>query len=756
MSSKLDQMLSSRLFILSLFCLLTQALHAQEPVTGIVMNQDDVPLIGAQVHWADENIGALTDSEGRFTIAALGEGKHKLVARFVGYLPDTLLVSAGFECTYYLSSLADLEAVEIIERGDGVVLSNLLLVKTEVITQTELRKAACCDLAGCFETQTTVQPQVTNVLTNAKELRILGLSGVYNQVLIDGLPMIQGLSYTYGLSGIPGTLVDNIHVSKGANSVVQGFESMVGQINVETKNPDDTDRLFLNGYINSFGERHLNAHVGFKKGKWSNMTAFHTVQPARVIDRDNDRFMDLPQLTRYMVFSRTHVGKEQSKGFYGRINLRYLHEERLGGQVNFDPASHLGSTESYGQLVNIGQPDINVRFGYRVNERTQVVLLSSAFMHRQDAWFGTVRFDALQHNAYANLQLEHDYGSVHGVKAGVSYRHMTLRENISFSTPLDRTYDGLYQRVENIPGVFVENTMGFFNNRLSWIAGVRTDHHNTFGTITTPRSLLKYDISEQTNIRASAGYGWRTVNVFSENNLLMVGSREVVFEEQLRPEAAMNYGLNLTHHFNTDDFSGYVSFDYYRTSFENQVFPDYDRDPMRAFVSNFTGVAVSEGFQAEASLRLGRRIDLKTGYNYLYVYSEVNGARRQLPFNPMHKVVNTISFTPLNEKWHFDANIHSYGKQRLPDTSQNPEAFQTADFSDPYTVFSAQFTAILNRFEVYLGVENILDFRQLQPIRGWQDPFGPFFDTSSVWGPTRGREIYIGVRFAIGQGSSKA
>lgn len=748
-------MLAYRSIAFGLFFLAFCALGAQEPVTGVVMNQDDVPLVGAQVYWANESIGVLTDANGRFVIEAIGTEKYGLVARFVGYSPDTLRVAAGFDCTYYLSSFADLEAVEIIERGDGVVLSNLNAIKTEVITQGELRKAACCDLAGCFETQTTVQPQVTNVLTNAKELRILGVSGVYNQILIDGLPMIQGLSYTYGLSGIPGTLVDNIHVSKGANSVVQGFESMVGQINVETKNPDDTDRLFLNGYINSFGERHLNAHVAFKKKKWSNMTVFHTVQPAAVIDRDDDRFMDLPQLTRYMVFSRTQYGNDKGKGFYGRINVRYLHEERLGGQVNFDPTTHLGGTESYGQLVNIGQPDINMRFGYRMNDRTQFVLLSSGFLHHQDAWFGTLRFDAKQSNAYANLQVEHEYGKAHGVKAGVSYRHLTLREQVSFSTALDRTYDGVYQRVENIPGVFVENSMGFFKNRLTWIAGVRTDHHNEFGTITTPRSLLKYDISEKTSIRASVGYGWRTVNVFSENNLLMIGSREVIFEEQLRPEAAMNYGLNLTHHFNTDDFSGYLSLDYYRTSFENQVFPDYDRDPTRAYVSNFTGVAVSEGLQAEASVRIGRRIDLKTGYNYLYVYREVNGERRLLPFNPMHKVVNTISYTPLNEKWHFDANIHSYGKQRLPDSSQNPEEFKTPDFSESFTVVSAQLTTLFNRFEVYFGVENIFDFRQLQPIRAWQDPFGPFFDTSSVWGPTRGREIYIGVRFAITQNSGK-
>ncbi len=736
-------------YLLLKLLLLALIADAQERVTGVVMNQTDEPLVGAQVYWVNGAQGVITEADGRFEIAPPGEGKFKLVARFVGFSPDTLIVGGGFECTYYLQPVADLQAVEIIEERDGVFISNLNPIKTETITQTELRKAACCDLAGCFETQTTVQPQVTNVITNAKELRILGLSGVYNQVLIDGLPMVQGLSYTYGLSGIPGTLVDNIHVSKGANSVVQGYESMVGQINVETKNPDNTDRLFLNGYVNNFGERHLNANASFKKGKWRNLTVLHTVQPARVVDRDGDRFMDLPLLTRYMVFSRTHYGDEGDRGFFGRMNVRYLNEQRIGGQVNFNPSTHLGGTEVYGQQVMIGQPELNARMGFRFNEQTKLVLLASSFVHRQEAWFGTVHFNANQANAYANVQVEHDYGSAHSLKSGVSYRHLTLVEDVGFSDPLGRDYDGRYVRVENIPGAFVENTMAFFDSRLTWIAGVRIDHHNAFGTITTPRSLLKYDLAERTSIRASAGYGWRTVNLFSENNLLMTGARNVVFNEPLQPETSWNYGVNVTHHFESNAVSGFLSLDYYRTVFGNQVFPDYDSNPTQAIVENFSGIAISEGFQAEAYVRINRQIELKTGYNYLYVYREMIGERRLLPFNPMHKVVNTISFTPLNEKWHIDANIHSYGRQRLPDTSSNPEPYQRADFSDPYTVFSAQLTTVLGKFEVYAGVENIFDFRQLQPILSWENPFGQFFDTASVWGPTRGREIYLGLRFAI-------
>lgn len=738
-----------RLFLIALLSILSLgAAISQAPVTGIVLDQNDHLLIGAQVYWVD-GAGTLTDSNGRFIIDAHHDGMHQLVARFVGYKPDTLTVGPDFECTYYLKPLGDLEAVEIVEQRDGVFISNLNTIKTETITQVELRKAACCDLAGCFETQTTVQPQVTNVITNAKELRILGLSGVYNQILVDGLPMIQGLTYTYGLSGIPGTLVDNIHVSKGANSVVQGYESMVGQINVETKDPQETDRLYLNGYINNFGERHLNANVVAKRGKWSNLTTLHTVQPAGVVDRDGDRFMDLPRLTRYMVFNRTHYGNDDQKGLFSRMNVRFMNERRIGGQVNFDPEKHLEDTEVYGQQVLIEQPEISTRTGYRFNNRTQLVFLASAFAHAQDAWFGTVHFDARQKNAYANLQIEHNYGETHSFKAGVSYRHLTLSETIDFSERLDRTYDGRYVRVENIPGMFAENTAGFFNNRLTWIAGVRVDQHNVFGSITTPRSLLKYDLSENTSVRASAGFGWRTVNLFSENNLLMIGARDVAITEELRPETSWNYGANFTHNFSGDKASGFFTLDYYRTVFGNQIFPDYDVSPDLAIVGNFTGTAISEGFQAEVSVRLFKRLELKSGYNYLYVYREMNGERVLLPFNAMHKVVNTFSYKPSNEKWHVDANIHSYGRQRLPGTASNPEEHRRPDFSEPYTVVSVQWTSIFKRFECYAGVENVFDFRQLRPIISWEDPFSRYFDTSSVWGPTRGREIYLGVRFTM-------
>ena len=724
-----------------------------QTISGTVTNDSKEPLMGASVHWLDTNIGVTTDNKGGFEITAKDPSNKKLIASYIGHASDTIEVTQQSYVAFRLRESETLGEVVIQRRRDGVIISDYSAIKTEQITQTELAKAACCDLAGCFETQTTVQPHTTNVITNSKELRILGLSGVYNQVLIDGFPMIQGLSYTYGISSIPGTLVDNIYVSKGANSVLQGYESISGQINIETKEPDNTDHLLLNAYLNSFMEKHLNANYAFKVGPWSSLAAFHTVQPADKIDRDDDNFLDLPLLTRYMVFNKWNYGNDQNWGWNSRIGLRYTNEQRIGGQTSFDPKTDKGSNSVYGQSVHLHQPEIWTKTGYRLNDTNNFVLFASAFHHDQNSYFGTVKYDAQQTHFYGNIQYEFNYSN-HDLKTGISYRHLNINEAIAFTdTALPRTYAGNYQNTENIPGLFAENTMQFFDEKLTWIAGVRADHHNQFGFQFTPRTLLKYDLAPQTIVRANVGTGWRTVNLFSENIGLLVSSRDIIFAEELQPEEAVNFGVNLTQKFETANtkLSGYFSADYYRTHFQNQLFPDYDTNPTVAIIQNFTGTSVSNGFQAELFLKIYNRFEFKTGYNFLDVYRAVEGGKELLPFNSRHKLMTSFSFKPLTNKFHFDMNVHWYGEQRLPDTQSNPVEFRRPDFSEPYTIVNAQFTYYFNNFEVYAGCENIFDFRQKQPILSWEDPFSPYFDTSSVWGPTRGREAYVGVRFRLSQ-----
>jgi outer membrane receptor for ferrienterochelin and colicin len=738
-----------KIYIFIVGLLFPIGLFAQK-IEGKVTDTKNEALTGASVYWLDNNQGTMTEINGDFSIAFNEISNKKLISSYVGFKSDTIEITNQKYVKFTLAAIKSLSEVVITEERDGIILSNIDPIKTENITQTELKKAACCDLAGCFETQLTVQPQTSNVITNAKELRILGLSGVYNQVLVDGFPMIQALSYTYGISGIPGTLVENIFVSKGANSVLQGYESISGQINVITKDAANTDKLLLNFYVNSFMEKHLNANYAFKKGKWRNITAVQTVQPANKTDNDKDNFLDLPLLTRYLIYNKLNYGKESDWGWSTKIGLKYLNEERIGGQYTFNANTDQGNTSVYGQTVNFTQPEIYTKTGYRFNNKHNIAIFANSFFHQQNSFFGTTKYNATQSNFYANLQYELAYNKLHTLKTGLSFRHLNIHEKIEFTdTILNRSYNGDYKRIENIPGIFAENTMSFLNNKITWISGLRLDHHNQFGSTLTPRMLLKYDLSSKTVVRANIGTGWRTVNLFSENIGLLVSSRDIIFAEKLLPERALNYGINMVHKYEINKQSGYLSADFYRTDFQNQIFPDYDSDSKSAIIKNFKGPSISNGFQLELNIKIAKRFDIKTGYNYLDVYRIEADKKNQLPFNPKHRVLGAISFKPLSKKFNIDINVHWFDKQRLPNTKANPIAFQRPDYSEAFTLYNAQFTYNFKKIELYIGCENIFNFRQLQPILSWQNPFGPYFDTSSVWGPTRGREIYSGVRFKL-------
>jgi outer membrane receptor for ferrienterochelin and colicin len=544
-------------------------------------------------------------------------------------------------------------------------------------------------------------------------------------------------------------MVDNIYIAKGANSVLQGFESISGQINVETKEVDDTEKLYLNTYINNFGEKHLNANVAIRNGRWSNLSSIHTIFPAGRVDRDKDQFLDLPLLSRIRLSNKTKYGNELETRFYSSFGVRYLDEQRIGGQKSFNRQSDLGSASVYGQTVEIQQPEFWTKTGYRFNNKHNFKLFASSFYQNQNSYFGTVKYDANQTNIYGNLQYELNYGQ-QNLKTGFSYRHLHLNEDIQFtSNRQNNSYDGVYVRDEHILGFFAENTLNLFENKLAWISGLRVDDHNQFGTQITPRTLLKYNITPTTVIRANIGTGWRTVNLFSENINLLVSSRDIVFKEEIKPELALNSGINVMHKFGKEDFSGYFTIDYYRTDFRNQIFPDYDNDPTKAIIENFEGESISSTFQGEVYFNLYERFELKASYTFLDVYRMIEGKKELLPFNARHKMLGSFSYKPPSNKYHLDINTHWYGKQRLPNTMSNPLEFQRPNYSASYAVLNIQYTHNFEKFEVYLGCENIFDFRQIRPIISWEDPFGPYFDTSSVWGPTRGREFYLGARYKI-------
>lgn len=724
-------------------------LSVSQTISGIVKSDSGERLVGANIYWLNTTAGTVTDESGNYSLNKVSES-DKIIASFVGFDSDTIRWTGQNNINFNLIE-GTLETIELSTKRKGLTISNVEAIKTENISKVELNKFACCDLAGGFNTQLTVESKTTNVITNSKELRILGLAGVYNQVLFDGFPLMRGLGQTYGVSSFSGNLLDNIFVAKGANSVIQGYESISGQINVVTKKPNSSEKFLLNVYANSFAEKHLNTNYTFSGKKWKNLVAFSTVQPANKFDKDKDTFLDVPLLNRYMFMNTFQYGKKKNYGWFSTTTVRHLDERRVGGQVNYDRTSDKGSSAVYGQHVHYSQPEFWSKNIYRFNDDQSISFYTAGMYQDQESYFGTVKYDATQTYLYGKFQYKQYYGEKgSNFRTGISYRFLDLKEDVSFTenTPL-RTYDGSYRNKENVFGVFAENSLKLLENLFTLNTGIRADHHNTHGLMLTPRVLLKYDIDENISLRTSLGYGWRTANIFSENVKLFASSRDIVFTEELKPEEAVNFGVNYTHKFEIGDVSGYISADYYRTSFQNQIFPDYDQDPQKAFVGNFEDKSISAGVQAEVSLTFKEDFDLKLGYNFSDVYREVDGDKQDLPFNKRNRVSVSTSYRTMDDKLHFDVNIHWHDKTRLPDFSDNPEGLRTPLLSKAYFLVNGQIAYYLPKYKFYVGVENVMNYRQDQPILSWEKPFSEYFDTSSVWGPTRGREFYVGFTYTL-------
>lgn len=730
-----------------------------QTLSGLVEDAsgDPVPLV--RLGWLGGPPTTLTDSTGRFVLARDSASQRYLLMAPQGYAPDTVDVADLVEAVITLGQEISLEEVRVQARQSGILLSALRPWETEIITQTELRKGACCDLAGCFETQGTVQSVTTNVVTQSKELRVLGLSGVYTQVLLDGFPMLQGLPFLYGVSAVPGPLIDKIYVSKGANSVVQGAESISGQINVEFKEPEEAEPWFAQVFSNHFGEVQANAIAAQRGGAWGNVAALHLYTPTpRKIDRDGDGFLDLPHIARIHLYDKVKYRDDDSLGLSLRVGLRWVGEQRLGGQTSADFARDTGSAERYVQSVRYQQPEAYTKVAYRFDEQRRLVLMAAGQYHAQDAWYGLLAYRGRQGQAHASLQYEQAWGPGHDLKLGGSFRWLRLDEQLRFSeNALGRSFAGHYRRTERTPGLFVENVFRWVKTTV--IAAMRLDRFSQNQILPglepesqaqwmlTPRGLVKYDFSDRTNVRVMAGLGWRAANVFPENVGLLASSREVRFEESLRPERALNLGGNFNHRFDfRADAALSLGLDLFHTRFFNQIFPDYNTDPRLALLRNFQGASYSNGAQLDIKATWGGAWEIKTAYNWLEVYRVVEGVREDLPFNPTHKLLLTASWHPKRGDWRFDTGLQTYGRQQLPQTDNYPESLRRPERSEPFVLWNLQATKVWKRLELYAGVENVLDFRQLQPIVSWENPFGPYFDTAFNWGPTRGREFYIGVR----------
>ncbi|WP_338876496.1 TonB-dependent receptor [Spirosoma sp. SC4-14] len=707
---------------------------------GEVVNGNRIPLIGASVVWAGTTKGTLTDSLGHFALAKQPAAKW-LIISYVGYQPDTLTFT-GVNTVLTVTLTPEKTLKEVTVSGGPGQIDRINPIQTELITQRTLAKAACCNLSESFETNASVSVSYSDAVTGARQIQFLGLGGQYVQTNVENIPTIRGLATTFGLSFIPGTWITSIDVGKGAGSVVNGYESMSGQMNIELQKPDDKQTIFLNGYVNSFGRFEGNANWSKTLSKkWSMGVLGHASTLQREIDQNNDGFRDLPLYTQLNAINRY---KYSSDRFMAQFGVKALYEDRNGGQLSrFGESrySFLNTTkrlEFFSKTAKL----------YPDKPYKGLGLILNGVHHEQSARFGFAPYDGRQQTLYANLIYQTIIDNTnHSFKTGISYLLDDYNE----------TYKTIHTaRTESVPGVFAEYTY-VYPDKLTLVAGGRVDFHNLYGTQFTPRLHLKYNLSDNVALRASAGRGFRVPNPFAENFGYLVSSRTVYLKEALRPEVSWNYGVSLTNDFQVFGKKASFSMDYHRTNFQNQLVVDIEH-PRELYFYNLQGPSFANSFQVEVNVQPVKRFDIKAAYRLFDVRQSMGGPfgeERLLPkmMVSRDRVLLNAGYALPYDKWKFDATLQWNGPRRIPYLAEGyvHTSYQNmpTDYAPGFYNLNAQLSrAFRSGWEIYLGGENLTGFRQQNPIIAPNDPFGPSFDAGAhVWGPITGQMVYLGFRF---------
>ena len=727
--------------------LLFQSFGNAQNITGIVFEITESgkkePLVGVNIYWAHNLNGTSTDVEGRFEIEVSNGGNDKeslLIFSFVGYQKDTVRVGGDMQnIDVVLTANKTLEGVEVSARASGSHISRINPIFTQNISGAELSKAACCNLSESFETNASVDVNYSDAVTGAKQIQLLGLAGIYSQIMTENIPNFYGLSNSFGLMYVPGPWMESIQVSKGTAAVVNGYESVSGQINAEYKKPDHSEKLYLNVFGDSHGRLEGNFNTAVKlNDKWSTMLYGHVSNNQQKDDHNGDGFLDHPLYTQYNVM---HRWKYLSDRFMTQFGFQYIDEDRTGGQTDFNKKDEQTITNPYGINIKTRRAQAYWKSGIIFKRpSTSLGFLNSYTWHDQESMFGLRDYDARQNSYYGNLIFQSYIGDTrHAYSAGASYRFDDYDENLN---------DSAFSLRESVPGVFFQYTFTD-PERFTFIAGMRVDFHNVYGTFYTPRVHAKYNLTPKTTLRASAGKGYRTANVLAENISLLASSRQIITEEKLNQEEAWNYGINITQYIDVLGRELTLSADFYRTDFVNQVIVDVDADASQIRIYNLDGTSYSNSFQVEASYELIKNLDLVAAFRINDVKMTINNELDRKPLVNKYKGLVNLSYATNFNKWQFDFTTQFNGGGRLPNTASNPPEYQRGETFPAYTIINAQVTKYFRKWSIYVGGENLLGYTQDNPIVAADDPYGEYFDASMVWAPIMGRKLYVGLRYAI-------
>ncbi|TXH22209.1 MAG: TonB-dependent receptor [Chitinophagaceae bacterium] len=610
----------------------------------------------------------------------------------------------------------------------------------------ELTKAACCNLSESFETSPSVDVSYSDAVTGIKQIQLLGLSGSYTQTITENTPEFRGISSNMGFSFIPGPWIENIQVTKGIGSVINGYESIAGQINVELKKPNQKSPLFVNGYINQMGRLEGNIVSSTKiNDKWSTATLLHGNGVLLKNDMNNDGFLDIPKGHQLNIANRWEY--VNGKGLNIHWILKAVSDRRIGGESDFTKADKL-TTKSYGVLLDNDAFNGTAKIGYIFPEKKHqsIGLILSGNYSKINNIFGLTNYKAKQSGFYGNLIYQSIIGNDnHKFKTGISFVHDNTSENV---------FAKQYNRNENVPGGFFEYTFTA-TPQLSFVAGIREDYHNDYGWITTPRLHVKFDATDNTIFRLAAGTGFRVANIFADNTNAFISARKFIIDPSgktdygLAPEKAINYGISFMQKFKTHNKESHFTIDAYRTTFKQQTVVDYDQNPQEIHFYDLDGQSFSNTIMTELNLNVLKNLAARMAYRYLDVQTDYKKGRMQKPLQSQHRAFINLAYE-LNNGWSIDYTTQWLSKKRIPFTGSNPQNLQMNAYSPSYFQMSAQVTKKLNNgLELYLGGENLTNYRQKHLFIDEKNPFGQHFDGSLVWGPALGAMAYFGFRYNL-------
>ena len=772
-------------FALSAFFIAAGGTLRAQDIRGAVRDADDRPLAGASVYWAGTTVGASTDAEGAFLLHRV-KGYDRLVASYLGYVNDTLRIDEAVQQADFALRAEGVELEGVVVEGNlsGNFVKRDGIVKGEMISFAGLCKMACCNLAESFENSASVTVGYSDAISGARQIKMLGLAGTYTQILDENRPIMRGLSAPYGLSYTPGMWLNSIQVSKGVASVTAGHEAITGQINLEHRKPTDSERLFVNLYLDDELRPEANVSTAFpvsRDKKLSSVVLLHGSgdTDVRKMDHNHDGFRDLPRSAQFNVANKWLYAADN--GTQVRWGWKFVQESRLGGMLDYRNTdamreamfrdwdwqaegtrmplygSHIRNRNANGYF-KVGMPvGPSVYDEAEQDEMRSNLAFVADFDHfDEEAYFGLNDYSGNQNSLALNLMYNHYFTYRSSLNVGVQAHLDYYRETLGNDTPWlgsDRAYD--FGRDEEEVGAYAEYTYAV-RDKFSVVAGLRGDYNAFYDRFfLTPRGHVKWNVTPSTTLRASAGLGYRSTNVITDNIGMLATGRELVIPalgDLDRLEKALTLGGSLTQTFglvNPGDAT--LSFDYFRTQFCNSVVVDQEYDAQTIRVYDSDGRSFTDTYQIDFSWTPVERLDIFATFRYTDSRMTIDRpdgttARVERPLVSEYKTLLNIQYATKFRRWVFDATAQLNGPARIPT--------QTGDLADSrysprYPMFYAQVSRKVGKFDIYVGCENIADYRQEDPILNAANPYDYKFNSMNVWGPLMGRKFYAGLRFNL-------